>query len=71
MSNSKLTWNEESKSFKANYRIEHVGNIHFEVDSNLPGGGARQSPEEKRALALRHAQLLVRGLATELERQAH
>ncbi len=71
MSTSKLTWNEETRTFKANYHIEHVGNIHFEVDSNLPGGGSRQSTEEKRALALRHAKLLVRGLATELERQAH
>jgi hypothetical protein len=69
MSNSKLTWNEESKSFKADYHIEHVGNLHFEVDSNLPRGGDRQSAKEKRALALRHAQLLVRGLAAELERQ--
>lgn len=71
MSNSRLTWNEETRSFKADYHIEHVGNIHFEVDSNLPGGGMRQSAEEKRALALRHAKLLVRGLAAELERQFH
>ncbi len=70
MSKARLTWNEEAKSFKADYHIEHVGNIHFEVDSNLPGGGARQTGEEKRALALRHARLLVRGLAAELERQA-
>jgi len=68
MSNSKLTWNEESKTVKADYQIKHVGNLHFEVDSNLPGG-VRQSAEEKRALALRHAKLLLRGLATELERQ--
>lgn len=71
MSNSKLTWNEENKSVKADYHIEHVGNLHFEVDSNLPGGGVRQSAEERRALALRHAKLLVRGLAAELERQIH
>ncbi|WP_119390993.1 hypothetical protein [Taklimakanibacter lacteus] len=70
MGNTRLTWNEETRSFKANYRIEHVGNIHFEVDSNLPGGGARQSGDEKKALALRHAKLLVRSLAAELERQA-
>lgn len=70
MSKTRLTWNEDTKSFKANYRIEHVGNIHFEVDSNLPGGGARQSVDEKKALALRHAKLLVRSLAAELERQA-
>jgi hypothetical protein len=69
MSNSKLTWNEESKTVTADYHIEHVGNLHFEVDSNLPGGGARESEREKRALALRHAKLLVRGLAAELERQ--
>lgn len=70
MSTNRLTWNEETKSFKANYRIEHVGNLHFEVDSNLPGG-ARQSAAERKALALRHAKLLVRNLAAELERQAH
>lgn len=71
MSTNRLTWNEETKSFKANYRIEHVGNLHFEVDSNLPGGGVRQSDAERKALALRHAKLLVRSLAAELERQAH
>ena len=69
MSNSKLTWNEETKSFKANYHIEHVGNIHFEVDSTLPSGDSKQAAFERKALALRHAKLLVRSLAAELERQ--
>ena len=69
MSTSRLTWNEETKSFKANYHIEHVGNIHFEVDSNLPSGDSKQDAHERKALALRHAKLLVRSLAAELERQ--
>lgn len=70
MTKKKLHWDGGSdRKIKAHFSIEHVGNLSFEVESNLPGCGSRQSAEEKRALALRHAQLLVRGLAKELERE--
>ena len=69
MSASKLVWNETERQAKAAFSIAHVGRLSFEVEAELPGAGARQTPEERHALALRHARLLVRNLANELERQ--
>jgi hypothetical protein len=69
MSTSKLVWNENERGAKAAFSISHVGRVTFEVDSELPGSAARQTPEERHALALRHAKLLVRNLASQLERQ--
>jgi hypothetical protein len=70
MAKTKLHWDGIDRKAKAHFSIEHVGTLSFEVESNLPGGGIRQTAEEKRALALRHAQLLLRGLTTELERES-
>ncbi|WP_119271404.1 hypothetical protein [Taklimakanibacter deserti] len=70
MSKSKLIWSEEDHSAKANFTIDHVGRLNFEVASDLPGAGLDQPAAERRALALRHAKLLVRNLANELERQS-
>jgi hypothetical protein len=69
MSVSKLVWNETERQAKAAFYIANVGTLNFEVESKLPGAGAWESPEERHALALRHAKLLVRNLANELERQ--
>jgi hypothetical protein len=70
MAKKKLHWDGGSdKKIKAHFSIEHVGSLSFEVESTLPGDGSRLTAEEKRALALRHAQLLVRGLAKELDRE--
>jgi hypothetical protein len=68
MSISKLEWNETERSAKAAFSISDVGHLSFEVAAEMPGAGARQTPEERHALALRHAKLLVRNLANELER---
>jgi hypothetical protein len=70
MTKSKLIWSESDHLAKANFTIDHVGRLNFEVASDLPGTGERQPAEERRALALRHAKLLVRNLASELERQS-
>jgi hypothetical protein len=71
MSKTKLEWNDGERHSKAAFTIEYVGRVNIEVDSALPGSGARQSPEERHALALRHARLLVRNLANALERQIY
>lgn len=70
MGKSKLVWSESDHLAKANFTIDHVGRLNFEVASDLPGTGEHQPAEERRALALRHAKLLVRNLASELERQS-
>jgi hypothetical protein len=69
MTKKNLRWETGDQVAKAEFSIEHVGILKFEVESKLPGGGTRQTAEERKALALRHAKLLVRNLANELERQ--
>jgi hypothetical protein len=69
MAKTKLHWESVDRIAKAEFSIEHVGSLRFEIDSKPPDDGARQSAEERKALALRHAKLLVRNLASELERQ--
>jgi hypothetical protein len=71
MSATKLEWNDGDRQSKAAFTIEYVGRVNIEVESGLPGSGAGLSREERRALALRHAKLLVRNLANALERQVH
>jgi hypothetical protein len=68
MTHSKLVWNENERGAKAAFSITHVGRVTFEVESELPG--AEIAKQERHALALRHAKLLVRSLAKQLERQA-
>lgn len=54
---------------QAAFSIAHIGRLNLEVEAHWPGAGLGQTPEERHALALRHAKLLVRNLANELERQ--
>lgn len=70
MSRSKLIWSEGDHLAKANFTIDHVGRLNIEVAADFPGAGENQPAEERRALALRHAKLLVRSLANELDRQS-
>lgn len=69
MSKAKLVWKDSGDLTKADFVIDHVGRLNIEVASDLPASGARLPLPERRALALRHAKLLVRSLANELERQ--
>lgn len=71
MSKSKLVWNDGDRLAKAAFTIENIGRVSIEVEAELPGAGPGQSAQERRALALRHARLLVRNLANALERQIH
>lgn len=70
MTASTFLWNEDTRVAKAAFSIAQVGRLSFEVEAELPGAGPGQTKEERHALALRHAKLLVRNLANELERQA-
>jgi hypothetical protein len=69
MKKSKLLWTDENRQAKARFSITYVGELTIEVESEVPGGGSRNA-EERKALAMRHAKLLVRNLANELERQS-
>ena len=55
MSTSGLVWKDGERGARLTFRIPHVGELTIEVESKLPGTGIRQTPEERRALALRHA----------------
>ena len=70
MKKSRLLWTDEQQPAKAEFSIPYVGQLTIEVESELPGTGAEQTPAERKALAIRHAKLLVRNLASELERQS-
>jgi len=70
MSKSTLQWTDEQQQAKAQFSIPYVGQLTIEVESGLPGSGSTQTPAERKALAIRHAKLLVRNLANELERQS-
>ena len=52
MSTGKLVWNETEQVAKAAFSIANIGRLNSEVRSELPGAGARQTPEERHALAL-------------------
>jgi hypothetical protein len=70
MAKKKLSWESVERNAKGRFSMENVGSLSFEVESTLPGGAPAQTPDERRVLALRHAQLLLRGLAAELERES-
>jgi hypothetical protein len=70
MAKSKLVWTESDKATKANFSIPYVGQLNIEVKNNLPGEGSLQTREERKVLGLRHAQLLIRSLGNEIDRQA-
>jgi hypothetical protein len=67
---SKLLWTDGNRQATARFSIPYVGELTIEVESEIPGAEAEQSVAERRALAIRHAKLLVRNLANELERQS-
>ena len=71
MSISKLVWEEGDKLTKAAFTIQNVGRVTIEVESKFPGSGPNRTPDERRAVALRHARLLARNLSNALERQVH
>jgi hypothetical protein len=66
MATSRLTWKDGERNTKANFRIPYVGELSVEVEAKLPDADM----VERRALAIRQAQLLIRNLASELDRQA-
>jgi hypothetical protein len=70
MSEGKLSWQQTGHQAKASYSIPYVGEVSLNVEAELPGAGDLQTPEEQKELALRHAKLLVRSLAHELDRQS-
>jgi len=43
----------------------------MEVHSALPGDDSKRTYEERHELAIRHARVLVRNLAKELDRSCH
>jgi len=67
MSMTKLESSDGDRHSKAAFTIEYVRRVNIEVESGLLGSGLGLSPQEHRALALRHAKLLVRNLANALE----
>jgi hypothetical protein len=70
MKKSKLLWTDGSRQATARFSIPYVGELTVEVESELPGADTEQSTAERRALAIRHAKLLLRNLANELDRQS-
>jgi len=70
MKNSNLTWKDGDRTATANFKIPYVGELSIEVESALPGGGSGQTPAERKSLAVRHARLLIRNLANQLDREA-
>ncbi len=70
MATNRIIWKDGDRNTEASFRIPYVGELTIQVESELPGSGTKQTEEERRALAIRHAQLLIRNLANELDRQA-
>jgi hypothetical protein len=68
MKQSKLVWAEDDGKATAHFSIDFVGDLTIQVQSDLPGTNSGQSPDDKHALAIRHAKLLIRNLASELDR---
>ena len=62
MKKSTLLWTDDRQQAKAHFTIPYVGQLTIEVESELPGTDGPQTPAERKALAIRHAKLLVRNL---------
>lgn len=69
MKKSNLQWTDDDHQAKAQFSIPYVGELTIAVESGVPGTSA-QTAAERKALAIRHAKLLVRNLASELERHS-
>jgi hypothetical protein len=67
-STGKPVWQYGERTAQLTFAIPHVGELSLTVHAALPGAGWRQTPEEQKELAMRHAILLVRNLANVLER---
>lgn len=68
MSASKLVWQDGRQTATADFSIPHIGQLKLEVYSAFPGDSRKRTTEECHELAIRHARLLVRNLANELDR---
>ena len=69
MRQAKFVWKDGEKSAQASFTIPLVGEVSLEVEADLPATGGKQTSEQRKALAMRHARLLVRNLVHELDRQ--
>jgi hypothetical protein len=69
-SNLKLAWEYGGRSATATFAILNVGELSLRVEAELPGTDGRQTPEEQKQLALRHARLLARNLMNALDRMS-
>jgi hypothetical protein len=69
MRQAKFVWKDGAKGAQASFTIPLVGEVSLEVEADLPATGAKQTREQRKALAMRHARLLVRNLVNELDRQ--
>lgn len=67
-STGKPVWHYGERTAKLTFTVPYVGEVSVTVHAALPGGGWRQTSEERKELAARHAVLLVRNLANALER---
>jgi hypothetical protein len=70
MSNSHLTSKNGDRTATADFKIPNVGQLSIEVESALPGNGSRHTAAERKSLAIRHARLLIRNLANQLDPEA-
>jgi hypothetical protein len=67
-SNAKLIWQLGDRTAKLTFAIPYVGELSLTVEAELPGAGLRQTPDEQKGLALRHANLMLRNLMNALDK---
>jgi hypothetical protein len=67
-SNAKLTWQLGDRTAKLTFAIPYVEELSLTVEAELPGAGLRQTPDEQKGLALRHANLMLRNLMNALDK---
>jgi hypothetical protein len=65
---AKPNWKYNERTAKLAFALPYVGELFLRVETQLPGSGMRQTPDERKDLALRHAPLLLRNLTSSLER---
>jgi hypothetical protein len=67
-SNAKLIWQLGDRTAKVAFAVPYLGELSLTVATELPGAGLRQTPDEQKALALRHAKLMLRSLMNALDK---
>jgi hypothetical protein len=67
-SNAKLTWQLGDRTAKLTFAIPYVEELSLTVEAELPGAGLRQTSDEQKGLALRHANLMLRNLMNALDK---